>query len=323
VASSLAKGTLGISAASAIIGLLDRVALRADPAQADAMERHLAQAAPGLTPDQLGKLIARAEAHLDPDGVEPRERELRGERSLIFREERGGMIALSARLDPETAAPVKAAVEGLVTGMIRRSRHADDDSADERSVKQMQADALADLCRHGLGCKAAPTKPSTTVVVRMNLDDLVEGTGYGTIDGIVQPVSAATVRRMAGDGEVIPCVLGGRSEILDLGRRKRIFTRAQRLALGERDGGCAFCGAPPGQAVAHHIRWWQRDAGPTDLDNGILLCTACHHRIHDDGWEIRIEGVGVDAVPWFIPPPWLDATRTPRRGGRSRYDIAA
>jgi 5-methylcytosine-specific restriction protein A len=73
----------------------------------------------------------------------------------------------------------------------------------------------------------------------------------------------------------------------------------------------------------HHIRWWERDRGPTDLDNGVLLCTGCHHRIHDDGWEIRVDGAGREATVWLIPPPWIDPARTPRRGGRARYELTA
>ncbi|MCT9819513.1 HNH endonuclease [Microbacterium sp. W1N] len=69
--------------------------------------------------------------------------------------------------------------------------------------------------------------------------------------------------------------------------------------------------------------WWGRDSGPTDLANGILLCTACHHRVHDDGWEIRIDGPGTAAQVWFLPPPWLDPARTPRPGGRRRYALTA
>lgn len=195
--------------------------------------------------------------------------------------------------------------------------------ADERSVAQMRVDALADLCRHALGCEKTPTGASTTVVVRVHLDDLQAGVGVGTIDGIDQPISIAAVRRMAADAQIIPCVLGGDSEILDWGRTKRLFTPAQKLALVERDGGCAFCGLPPSMTVAHHLRWWARDHGRTDLDNGILLCVACHHRVHDDGWDIRIEGKGTAAKIWFIPPPWLDPERTPRLGGRARYDLAA
>ncbi|GAA2935908.1 hypothetical protein GCM10010458_19690 [Microbacterium luteolum] len=131
------------------------------------------------------------------------------------------------------------------------------------------------------------------------------------------------VLRAALAAGVIPWVMGGRSEILDWGREKRLFTRAQRLALVERDGGCAMCGLPPGMTKAHHIRWWTRDNGPTDLSNGVLLCETCHHRIHDNGWEVRIDGTGVAARVWFIPPAHVDPARTPRTGGRHRFDIAA
>lgn len=331
VAAAVNRGAIAVPAAAAIIAMLDRVALRADLEALQAMERTLAEAAPGLTSDELRKLLVRAEAHLDPDGVAPREDELRADRTLTIREDRAGMVVLTGRFDPETAAPIKAAVEGIVGGMLARrdaAQKADDAAGvpsadDHRSVRQMQADALSELCRHGLGCTAVPTAPSTTIVVRMALTDLQAGVGCGTIDGIAQPVSATAVRRMAADAQIIPCVLGGDSEILDWGRAKRLFTPAQKLALAERDGGCAFCGLPPSMTVAHHILWWMRDAGPTDLDNGVLLCVACHHRVHDDGWEIRIDGVGTAARVWFIPPPWLDPGRTPRLGGRARYDLVA
>ncbi|WP_314502944.1 HNH endonuclease, partial [uncultured Microbacterium sp.] len=162
-----------------------------------------------------------------------------------------------------------------------------------------------------------------TVIVRIDHHDLVAGTGFATIDGITAPVSARTARRMAAGGGIISCVLDGDSQILDWGRTKRLFTPTQRLALVERDGGCAMCGAPPGHTKAHHIRWWARDAGPTDLHNGVLLCESCHHRIHDNNWDIRIDGTGTTAKVWFIPPPHVDPTRTPRLGGRARYDYAA
>lgn len=244
-----------------------------------------------------------------------------------MREERNGMIVLTAHLDPEHAAPVKTAIEALVTADLRAQRDASPD-APQRSVRQMQADALARLAEHALGCdrRDLPLE-GATVIVRMTLDDLVDDSGScsgsATIDGLAAPISVATARRMAAGGSVIPCVLGGGSEILDWGRRRRLFSPAQRLALGERDGGCAMCAAPPGMTKAHHIRWWARDAGPTDLANGVLLCESCHHRIHDNGWDIRIEGEGVRATVWFIPPAHIDPARTPRAGGRARFDVAA
>jgi 5-methylcytosine-specific restriction protein A len=210
---------------------------------------------------------------------------------------------------------------------------ADDVDADRRTVAMMRADALAVFCAHVLGCETRTPLAGATVIVRVDADALESGVGHGTIDGVDQPVSIATIRRMAAGSGVIPCVLDGAGEILDFGRERRLFTPAQKLALVERDGGCAMCGLPPSMTKAHHIRWWQRDAGPTDLSNGILLCESCHHRIHDNGWDIRIDnppgttrrgtGVNVKARVWFIPPANIDPARTPRLGGRARYDIAA
>ena len=71
-------------------------------------------------------------------------------------------------------------------------------------------------------------------------------------------------------GRSSPASSAATRQILDWGRTKRLFTPTQRLALTERDGGCAMCGAPPGHTKVHHIRWWARDAGPTDLNNGVL-----------------------------------------------------
>lgn len=322
VAEAVSTGRIGMTAASAIITLLDRVELRVDRAQLDEAERQLVRLAPGMRPDELGKLLGRAEAHLDPDGVEPRHDDLRTARAFHIHE-RGGMLHLSGTLDPESGAPVKAAIDAYVGEVLRRNEHADSEARDPRSVRQMQADALADLCRHAIGCAEVPTGPSATVVVRVDLADLHAGTGVATIDGMAQPVPASTVRRLAADAQIIPCVLGGETDILDWGRAKRLFTPAQKLALAERDGGCVSCGAPPSWCHGHHLDWWDRDGGRTDLDNGVLLCTGCHHRLHADGWEIRVDGPGIHAAVWLIPPPWIDAQRTPRLAGKSRYTLTA
>ena len=326
VAAAMATGGIGAMPASAIISMLDRVAVRAGHAAVDAAEQTLAGQAPGLTMDQLSRLLTRAEAWLDPDGVAPREDELRAGRLFTIRVERSGMMVLTGRLDPEHGAPVKTAIDAVVTAELRAARDAENTGPDavRRTVVQMQADALARICEHALGCtnKDLPLE-GATVIVRIDHDDLINGTGHATIDGIDTPVSVATARRIAAGGQVISCVLGGDSQILDWGRTRRLFTPTQRLALVERDGGCAMCGAPPGHTKVHHIRWWARDAGPTDLTNGVLLCESCHHRIHDNDWDIRIEGIGTRAKVWFIPPPHVDPDRTPRLGGRARYDYAA
>ncbi|WP_448811570.1 DUF222 domain-containing protein [Agromyces bauzanensis] len=325
LATALASPAISLEAASAIAGMLDRVALRTDPALADAAEAALVQLAADVPLEVVMRGVREAEARLDADGVEPREEHLRAERALTIREDANGMVHLRARLDPVSAAPVKAAIEALVSHTLRRRT----DEAmsggegpvvdDRRSIPQLQADALADIARHTLGCEQTLTSlATTTVVVRVDLETLITGLGHARIDGIDQPISAASARRMAVDAEFIPAVMGGDSLPLDLGRASRLFTRAQRLALGERDGGCASCGQNIGYVEAHHVRWWERDTGPTDLANGVLLCSFCHHAMHREGWTIRPDPVGV----WFIPPPHIDPSQRPRLGGRARFELA-
>ena len=323
VAAALREGGIALEAASAITAMLDRVALRAEPARADAVESALVALASQAPLDLLMRGVREAEARLDEDGVEPREQELRQERSLTMREDVHGMLHLHARLDPENAAPVKAAIEALVSDVLRRRAPASPDERavvdDLRTIPQIQADALAQVARHSLGCEQTITPlAKTTVVVRLDLETLRSGIGHARIDGIDQPISAATARRMAADAELIPAVLGGPSLPLDLGRAARLFSRAQRLALGERDGGCASCGQDIAYVEAHHIDWWERDAGPTDLANGVLLCSFCHHMVHREGWGIRATAGSV----WFIPPPHVDPRQTPRLGGRARFESA-
>jgi hypothetical protein len=215
------------------------------------------------------------------------------------------------------AAPVRAVLDAGVRYAMQQRRENPD--SDTRTVWQMRADILTDLCRHALDCTQATSGVKTTVVVRMTLTDLETGLGVGEIDGLPQPVSVGALRRAAADAEIVPTVLGGASEVLDWGRARRMFTPAQRLALVERDGGCAWCNAPPSWCEAHHIRWWNRDAGPTNLNNGILMCARCHHRVHRDGWDIEIH----NQVVRFIPPPTVDPAQVPRLGGRPRYNLAA
>ena len=322
VGDAMRSGRIGGRAAGMIIAMLTRVALRADRTALDVAERTLAAQAPGLTLEQLAKVIARAEAHLDPDGLEPMERDWRGDRGMTMFE-RDGMLHFNGKADIENAAPIKTAIDAIVTAGFRRDEPGGHD-IEQRTLAQRRIDALTQLAGHALGCTHRDLPlDDTTVIVRVSLADLRDGAGTATIDGFGQPISIGAARRMAAAAGVIPCVLGAAGEILDWGREKRLFTKAQRLALVERDGGCAMCDLEPGKTKAHHLAWWARDAGPTDLSNGVLLCESCHHRIHDNGWSIRTEGHGAAGRVWFIPPAHVDPTQIPRLGGRARFDYAA
>lgn len=153
------------------------------------------------------------------------------------------------------------------TASHRRRRDQDPGEVDARTVGQMRADALMELCRHALGCKDTERSGvRTTVVVRMSLEYLTRGQGVGRVDGIETPVAVSELRRLAGDAGLVPEVLGRDGQVLDLGRTVRLFTAAQRLALIERDGGVR-CHAPPEHCEAHHLRGWESGGG-TNLAKG-------------------------------------------------------
>ncbi|WP_308796879.1 HNH endonuclease [Agromyces silvae] len=325
VRAGLDQGGLSLEAAQLITGMLTRVEMRVNPNVLGAYEQKLVEMAAGQPLSFVARAVKSAEARLDPDGLLPADERMHQERSLIFREGADGVFQVRGRLDPMTAAPIKAALGAMVSDALRRSGSGSSSRAnavieDRRSIPQIQADALAELARHALGCQAAPgSVPATTIVVRMSLDALRDGVGVAEIDGIDRPLAAGTVRKLAADAELVPAVLGGDSVPLDLGRGTRLFSRSQRLALMERDGGCASCGANITYAEAHHMDWWSA-GGPTDLANGVMLCANCHHQIHDQGWQVHIIGRDRRGSVWFIPPPHLDPDQVPRLGGRARFD---
>ena len=129
---------------------------------------------------------------------------------------------------------------------------------------------------------------ATTVMVTMTLDQLrSELAAAGLISSDDQRLSAGAARRLACNAGIIPVVLGGTSEVLDLGRTSRLFNRAQRKALRIRDRRCRArgCTAPATWCEAHHLKPWAL-GGATDLADGVLLCSFHHHRAHDPTYDV-------------------------------------
>ncbi len=126
---------------------------------------------------------------------------------------------------------------------------------------------------------------SATVVVTIAFETLTGGLKAAHLDtGAV--ISAAQARRLACEAGLIPVVLGGQSQVLDLGRQTRFHTKAQRIAMGLRDGGCTAqgCDWPPGLCHAHHNIAWSQ-GGHTTVEDGRLLCPHHHTRAHDPAYE--------------------------------------
>jgi hypothetical protein len=100
--------------------------------------------------------------------------------------------------------------------------------------------------------------------------------------------------RLACDAQIIPAVLGGRSEVLDLGRSTPTWSRAQRRARRIEDKGCTWpgCQTPLARCQIHHPKHWWAHHGPTDLVNGTHLCAFHHWLVHHRHWEIRRNPTG-------------------------------
>jgi hypothetical protein len=69
-----------------------------------------------------------------------------------------------------------------------------------------------------------------------------------------------------------------------------------------------WCPSNPGNSKAHHIVFWKRDGGKTDLADGIPLCRYHHLLLHNNGWEIFRDDGG---KYWLVPPPERDPNQTP------------
>lgn len=154
---------------------------------------------------------------------------------------------------------------------------------DTRTPRQRRHDGLENLCRDWLDNGATPTvggeKPQ--VVVHTDLQALqgIPGGLHETENGDI--IDVATLRMIACDCSVTRIVFGPDSEILDVGRKTRVWTSAQRRAIVARDRHCQGpgCRAKPRHCDIHHVDHWANH-GTTSVDKGKLLCRPCHIQEH-------------------------------------------
>lgn len=126
---------------------------------------------------------------------------------------------------------------------------------------------------------------ATTFVVTIDQASLEQGVGAARLSSGGR-LSISETRRLACNSGILPMVLGGTSQPLDVGRKRRLFQPAQRKALAVRYRECraAGCDMPAAWCEAHHLTPWSR-GGRTDLADGVLLCSFHHHRAHDQRYD--------------------------------------
>lgn len=309
VGEAVREGRISVAAAAAITAGLGHETESVSAGTLSDAGVVLVAEAPGRTVEQLAARARELRDELDEDGVPGRAAELRARRFLRLIPQDDGMTRLFGLLDPESAARVKSVVDAATSprrGGPRFTAPADVARAnavidDPRSTDQLALDAVVDLLEVGgavdphevLAVAPAPLQ------VLVTAKDLVGGRGVARIEGQSSAVAVETARRVACSSGISPIRFDPDGPIINLGRTRRLFNRAQRRAMGARDGGCRVpgCDRPPSWCEAHHIVEWSRN-GRTDLADGILLCRHHHLLVHDNGW--RIERDGAD---YFLIPP--------------------
>jgi hypothetical protein len=303
---ALAAGVIEAGQARLICETIRRLPARVDTATREQAERFLAGQARDLDTTALGKLARRMVATLDPDGAALDDEDAVGARELSLSRDPDGMTVLRGRLDAEGAAVLRSALDPFTAPTPSTA-----EGPDPRSPGRRQADGLIELARRALTAADLPETGGQRPQVTITLDWECLRQQLGTAElGWGGPVTPATARRIACDAQVIPVLLGGVGQPLDVGRASHTIPVGIRRALAARDRGCAFpgCDRPAAWCDGHHITHWA-DGGPTALTNLVLLCGHHHRTIHHHGWQTRI----ADGIPEFLPPPWIDPDQTPRR----------
>ncbi len=289
---------------------------RANDTLVDEVETALLREAARFEPKILARLGERILAHINPELADQRLRERLEREERLARTRRGftmspdglGGIRLSGRLDVEAAATIQAAISPLIAPVT------DANAPDPRTPAARRADALVDICRLALRTGDLPTDGGQPAHLTVTIDwaALSREVAVGHLDtgGLLTP---EVTRRLACDAGILPAVLNGATVPIDIGRSRRPYTGAARMAVLLRDGGCAFpgCDRPSRWCDVHHVIFWST-GGRTDRDNGVALCGYHHRLIHrpDSGWRITM---AADHRPDFIPPPHLDPAQRPRR----------
>jgi hypothetical protein len=150
-----------------------------------------------------------------------------------------------------------------------------------------QGAAFVELLEH-LPTDRLHGKVAATVVVTVDHQHLRDALGAAHLD-TGHDVSAAEARRLACSAGILPVVLDGTSLPLDLGRTRRFFTEAQRVALATTYDECAAqgCDRPFAWCDLHHEDPWSR-GGATDLGLAVPLCGFHHRLAHDPHHEPQV-----------------------------------
>lgn len=297
VGAALVEGRMSVAQAEVVVAALDALPKEVPGEVLTKAEAHLVDLAAQHTPRELRRLGRRVLEVVAPQAFDDEERRLleceealaRRRTFLSMRDNGDGTTDLKGRVPDSVADRLRTYLEAHTAP--RRTTKDDETvspiglagAGDRRLYPQRLGEAFCSLLEH-LPADLLPVHggTATTLIVTIGLDDLAQGVGCGDL-ATGGRISVGEARRLACTAGIVPAVLGGKSEPLDLGRARRLFSGAQRKALVIRDRQCRAegCTIPAAWCEAHHAGQPWAHGGRTDLAEGVLLCSWHHHRAHD------------------------------------------
>jgi hypothetical protein len=242
-------------------------------------------------PRELAVLGARVLEYLAPETAEQAEyARLLAEEDraaattrLSFHRRGDGTTDIHARLPDHAANRLRAYTDAIANP--RRSSHDDDFTA--LPVERRRGIAFQSLLETVLD-KDLPQhgQSATSIIVTIPHQTLLTGLGTATTS-TGDTITAGQARRLACQAAILPAILDGDSEVLDLGRTSRFFKGPLRKAMDLRDKECTTrgCHVPAAFCHGHHYRQPWAHGGTTSLKDGKLLCPFHHHRAHHPNWD--------------------------------------
>ena len=256
-------------------------------------ETELGDAARTQSPDKFAGTVRKHEQQRsEDDGMSRLEHQRSRRYAKVSTDPDDGMTVLYGRFDPVTGARITSVLSHKMDQLWR-----DEDPRNRATPGQRMADALETLLTRPRQDDNGRSQ-GTRLLLIAEYDAITKELRKARL-GDGTPIPAQKIRDLACDAEILPAIFRGASQPLNLGRARRIASPAQRIALIARDRKCIGCGTSASWCQAHHIIPWQ-PGGPTDLDNLCLLCSRCHHKVHDNGWRVRRTPTGQHSLR---PPP--------------------
>ena len=183
---------------------------------------------------------------------------------------------------------------------------------DHRSRSRRLADAFVDLAEASLrefdGAEVSGRNLHLNVTCTADTLLNLPGAAAAEVE-FGEPLSGATVRRLACDATITKILLDDKLVPVAVGHMKRVLSKRERKALNARDRHCRYpgCERPASQCQGHHVDWFSR-THRTRLGRTVLLCSQHHWRVHEGGWQLFLDDQGVVTV---IPPQHFNLARGP------------